>query len=72
MNISVEITAGGLVRLEKPTESVYMVLIAEWLFTGKLGSWMNFISLNEEIFNFSWDINKYFENIFERMSILLF
>ena len=36
-------TAGGLVRLEKPTESVYMVLIAEWLFTGELGPRMNLL-----------------------------
>ena len=45
-------TAGGLIGLEKPIGSVYMVLIAEWLFTGKLGLWMNFISLNGEIIHF--------------------
>ena len=52
MNISVEVTNGGCIGLEKPTESVYIVLIAEWLFTGELGLWINFINLNEEIFHF--------------------
>ena len=58
MNISQEwqllyVTARGLVGLEKPVGSVYIVLIAEWLYTGKLGYLMNFMSLNEEIFHFS-------------------
>ena len=47
---TVRVTAGGLVGLEKPVGSVYIVLIAEWLYTGKLGYWMNFMSLNEEFF----------------------
>ena len=29
MNIPVEVTDGGRIRLQKPTESVYIVLIAE-------------------------------------------
>ena len=63
MNISQEwhllyVTAGGLVGLEKPVGSVYIVLIAEWLYTGKLGYWLNFMSLNEENFHFFPDISE--------------
>ena len=58
MNITLEITVGDLVGLEKAVGSVYIVLIAEWLYTGKLGYWMNFRSWMKKIFIFSTDISE--------------
>ena len=60
MNISVGVIYGGRIGLQKPMDSVYMVLIAEWLITGELGPWIEFYLLKYKIFKFSWDINKYF------------